>query len=208
MLGHNKRLERKLKEHGGERAWATVLESNKEWASTGGANVSPGQAGSITIHQQLKLRVEPDGEAPFECTVKQVFNDSYGWHIPQEGYSVTVIYDPKDHSKLVIDLEAMPVAPGVDRDEAVARHQRAMARIQDPEARQQQIEAMKAKAAAQAQGASAMQEMLAKAFTQAQGASAGRDVADQLTKLADLRDRGALTDSEFEMQKAKILGAN
>jgi hypothetical protein len=30
-------------------------------------------------------------------------------------------------------------------------------------------------------------------------------VADELTKLADLRDRGALTDAEFEAQKAKLL---
>jgi len=87
MLGHNKRLEGKLRERGGIRAWATVLESKKEWASTGGVNVAPGQAGSMTSHQQLKLRVEPEGETPFESTVKQVFNDSYGWHIPQEGYS-------------------------------------------------------------------------------------------------------------------------
>jgi hypothetical protein len=32
------------------------------------------------------------------------------------------------------------------------------------------------------------------------------DVADQLTKLADLRDRGVLTDAEFETQKKKLLG--
>jgi hypothetical protein len=31
------------------------------------------------------------------------------------------------------------------------------------------------------------------------------DVPDQLTKLADLRDRGALTQAEFEAQKAKLL---
>lgn len=32
------------------------------------------------------------------------------------------------------------------------------------------------------------------------------DVADELTKLADLRDRGALTDAEFEAQEANLLG--
>jgi hypothetical protein len=31
------------------------------------------------------------------------------------------------------------------------------------------------------------------------------DVVDLLTKLADLHDRGALTDAEFEAQKAKLL---
>lgn len=32
------------------------------------------------------------------------------------------------------------------------------------------------------------------------------DVVEQLTKLADLKDRGVLTDEEFAAQKAKLLG--
>ena len=160
----------------------------------------PRPSREITIHQELKLRVEPDGELPFEVTVKQVFNDSYGWHIPQEGYSVAVLYDPKDHSKVVLDLEAMPVA------EAVARHEKVMARMRDPEARRQQVEEMKAKAAAQAESAAAIQETMSTAFSQAPGGAPGTEVADQLSKLADLRNRGVLTDAEFEVQKAKLLG--
>ncbi len=39
------------------------------------------------------------------------------------------------------------------------------------------------------------------------GAAAGpAATADALTKLADLRDRGALTDDEFQAQKDKLLG--
>jgi uncharacterized phage protein gp47/JayE len=34
----------------------------------------------------------------------------------------------------------------------------------------------------------------------------GEDPPDRLSKLADLRDRGALTDAEFEAQKKKLLG--
>jgi hypothetical protein len=204
MFGRNKRLERKLKEQGGKQAWATVLESKKQGASTGGFNVTPGQAGSITIHRELRLRVEPGGEAPFETTVKQVFNDSHGWHIPEEGWSVTVTYDPNDHSKVVIDLDKMPVRPGVDRDETIARHERAVARMKDPAARRQQIEDIRAQAA-QAQSASALQEMVAKAVSGPQQAAPKAYIAEQLTKLADLRDRGILSDAEFEAQKAKIL---
>jgi hypothetical protein len=33
------------------------------------------------------------------------------------------------------------------------------------------------------------------------------DVADELTKLADLRDRGVLTQAEFDAQKGKLLGS-
>ena len=33
------------------------------------------------------------------------------------------------------------------------------------------------------------------------------DTADQLSKLADLKSQGVLTDAEFEAQKAKILAS-
>jgi hypothetical protein len=36
--------------------------------------------------------------------------------------------------------------------------------------------------------------------------SAGQSDVDQLTKLADLHEQGALTDDEFAAQKAKIIG--
>jgi len=34
----------------------------------------------------------------------------------------------------------------------------------------------------------------------------GGSTADELSKLADLRDRGVITDTEFQAQKAKLLG--
>jgi hypothetical protein len=37
-------------------------------------------------------------------------------------------------------------------------------------------------------------------------AAAGPDPIEQLTQLAALKDSGALTDAEFEAEKAKILG--
>jgi hypothetical protein len=38
-----------------------------------------------------------------------------------------------------------------------------------------------------------------------QDAAGSGSSADQLTKLADLRDRGVITAEEFEQQKAKVL---
>jgi Kef-type K+ transport system membrane component KefB len=38
-------------------------------------------------------------------------------------------------------------------------------------------------------------------------ATAGSDTADQLSKLADLKSQGVITDAEFETQKAKILAS-
>jgi hypothetical protein len=51
-------------------------------------------------------------------------------------------------------------------------------------------------------GGQRLDEMMA----QAGGAQAAADPTEQLARLADLHDRGALTDEEFAAQKAKILG--
>ena len=205
MLGHNERLVRELNEHGGKHAWATVLESKQQWSSTGGWNKVPGQAGSFTIHQKLKLHVEPEGEPPFETTVEQVFNDTHGAHIPQEGWSVTVIYDPNNHSKVAIDLDGQFVRPGRDRDEAVARAEMA-ARMRDPDARRQLVEERRAQAAERVQRT--IQEIMATSAPGSQGTEQPKpDPVEQLSKLADLRDRGVLTEAEFQAQKARILAA-
>ena len=42
-------------------------------------------------------------------------------------------------------------------------------------------------------------------YVQQTAADAPASTADQLTKLADLRDRGVISNDEFERQKAKIL---
>jgi hypothetical protein len=44
------------------------------------------------------------------------------------------------------------------------------------------------------------------AFAQYVQESAGSTSADQLHKLAELKEKGVLTDAEFDAQKAKILG--
>jgi len=43
--------------------------------------------------------------------------------------------------------------------------------------------------------------------TYVQDAAGSQNTADQLTKLADLRDRGVITAAEFEREKAKVLAA-
>ena len=49
---------------------------------------------------------------------------------------------------------------------------------------------------------------LAAAFGGGSGQPGSSDPLDQLQKLADLHDRGALTDEEFAAAKAKLLGEN
>jgi ABC-type multidrug transport system fused ATPase/permease subunit len=45
-------------------------------------------------------------------------------------------------------------------------------------------------------------------YVQQAAASSPASTADQLTKLADLRDRGVISAEEFEREKAKILGSS
>ena len=62
---------------------------------------------------------------------------------------------------------------------------------------------MHERAARQAQ----QQDAEARAYIQQAAASSPASSADQLTKLADLRDRGVVSAEEFEREKAKILAA-
>lgn len=49
------------------------------------------------------------------------------------------------------------------------------------------------------------QESQFRAYVQDAAASGGSNVADQLHKLAELRDRGVLSEEEFASQKARLL---
>ena len=60
---------------------------------------------------------------------------------------------------------------------------------------------MQERAAKQAQ----QQDEEARAYIQQAAASSPASTADQLAKLADLRDRGVITAEEFEREKAKVL---
>ncbi len=60
---------------------------------------------------------------------------------------------------------------------------------------------MHERAARQAQ----QQDAEARAYIQQAAGSSAASSADQLTKLADLRDRGVVSAAEFEREKAKVL---
>ncbi len=58
----------------------------------------------------------------------------------------------------------------------------------------------------EARDAAQQQQAFDEAVRQAAG-SPGNSTADQLSKLADLKSQGVLTDAEFEAQKSKILAS-
>jgi hypothetical protein len=75
------------------------------------------------------------------------------------------------------------------------------------EASQKVIEVLSANAPAPGANVMIGGQSVADMMAQAQGAAPAADPTEQLTKLADLHERGVLSDDEFAAQKAKILGA-
>jgi Short C-terminal domain len=163
MFGNKKGLISKLHEQGGVVAEATIIDAGTLYTSDSHTNSADVYAPGSTHHCEVTLKVEPEGQPPFEATFKQAFPD----HIPHPGQRAKVIYDPNKRSKIAILDDTMSWGKGPVKKIMVGPDQ------------------------------------LAKLF--AGGGAATPDVADQLTKLADLRDRGVLSQPEFEAQKAKLL---
>jgi len=198
VFGHKKGLANKLIGEGGTVAWATVLEGKEKWASASGTNTY--MPNKITDHMRLKLRVEPDGEPPFEAEFSQAFSGN----VPFTGWQCKVVYDPRDRTRIAV-IEDSVTPPGLTHeqaDRATAKRAEVMDAVNSGHLAEY-IEAQKAKAlSGQLGGTVIVDGKLVSGGNQPQPS-----VVDQLAKLADLRDRGALTDAEFEAQKAKLLAS-
>jgi hypothetical protein len=90
----NTQLRERLEHGGGQRAWAVVLDYKSRYQTGRYAVVPVNQID----HATLTLRVEPEGDAPFETTVRATF----ARHAPHKNGSIGVIFDPSDHSKLAV----------------------------------------------------------------------------------------------------------
>jgi hypothetical protein len=194
MFGHQSR-EEKLRAKGGVLAWATVVEESTRFTS--GSNHENGRyIVGTSRNVTLLLQVEPEGQPPFEVKLRQTFKH----HQPGKGWRVQVIYDPADPADLAV-IEEQIIPPGITPEQ----HARSQAHRAEARAAMESghfaeyIEKRKAEALA-SPGTSIV--------LGAGGAvsNAVPNVADQLERLADLRDRGVLTDPEFAAQKAKLLG--
>jgi hypothetical protein len=203
MFGNRKGLERQLREQGGKEAWATVLEAKDRWQSS----MQTLSSRSVTDHVRVKLRVEPDDEPAFEAT----FNQAFSGAVPFTGWQCKVLYDPNDHSKIAVqDGRVFP--PGIDHDKlerSAARREEMMAAARSGHIAEY-VEEMKAKAMRGELAGTVIVDGKVVAGDQVVQPAAPQpqaDIADELTKLAGLHDRGVLTDEEFEKLKQKLLGA-
>jgi Short C-terminal domain len=270
MLGHHPLRAHELSKKG-RRAFAKVIESERtHYAETLG---NPAIVGDTDILWKLVLRVEPDGEPPFEVKVDELFPQLWS---PSAGSMFPVLYDPADHSKVMVDrseeatrlLEEFQhkqmVDAQVDRmrargqgmwadryqavEDSLAQFRRDEDPSADPDDRARQWAEQKAKMKSIMAGDAEERvrqirdlqrtdnlssdpaqraEQLAQRREQikqlasglgapapsglgAPAASVGAldpaATADALTKLADLRDRGVLTEDEFQAQKKRLLG--
>jgi putative oligomerization/nucleic acid binding protein len=144
----------------------------------------------------LTFQIAPHGEPEFtahkDVTVSRV-------QIPQVGQSFPVWYDPADHSKFAYAMpDSADARSAIERDpERVARvlHDlTARAGAGTPVAPEDFERALAGIARAPDQGARTEHDR-----------EEEEDPLDRLKKLTELRDAGALTPTEFEVQKAKIL---
>ncbi len=171
---------------------------------------------------KLTLQVTPDGDVPFEATKKVTVSRIA---IPRIGDSLWVRYDPADPSAVEFDE-----AKNAEASSAIAINPGAVsvtggATVIDarnvPGLRDEFLRAVADTQSGNPAGQAEMQDAIAKAMsagtamTGAAGAAgaagavsaAEEDPLDRIKKLNDLRLSGALTDAEFEGQKAKILGS-
>ena len=137
-----------------------------------------------------------------------------------EGDMIPVRYDAKDHSHFVIDF---PLIEGRQKERQAQSQAAAQARVETQLARANQpggsadgqvgasipglgtfdsADDLKSKLLELATQGRASVIDLSGSAGQSQSAS---DPVERLTKLADLKERGMLTDAEFEAEKAKIL---
>jgi hypothetical protein len=128
MLGHHPLLERKLRKSG-RRAFATVLESDRTmYTETFGNDAL---VSNTRVLWKLKLSVASDGEPPFETDADVLLPQTWS---PSSGTRFPVLYDPGDHSKVVIDQSDEGddlLDEELDRSRVEARVARMRARGQD-----------------------------------------------------------------------------
>src|SRR3954447_15848765 len=188
MLGKpSKRLKKQLEENG-KRANATVVEiAEKGMAVTRGAE---GVISNTELALKAHLKVQPDDEPEFEVKKRFSFPQLA---VPSAGQTVPVVYDPQDHDKIVVDYS--PEAQQSAAFEQAGIDPNQIGQLME------QAQQLRAQAAGMQGGMGQMPGMTPPAPAQPQV-----DPVEQLEKLAKLKESGALTQSEFEAEKAKILG--
>jgi len=211
VFGSAERLEQKLREGGGKTAPAQVTAAKKGKFAISTGNDAAQQVASAHVNWKLTLQVTPDNETSFAAEVTEPYPELGSG--PALGDTVGVLYDPDDHSKVVIDHSSEGQATEV-LSHISDGTQAAMEQLGGESAHDMMKEAIDNPAEFRQEMQARANQMSANAMASAGTGGPPRfgpppvakpDPADEIAKLADLRDRGALTQEEFEAQKKKVL---
>lgn len=196
----------------GIRAFADVLAAEQSAVSVTIGN--PNLIDNTEIRWKLRLRVTPDTEPPFDASVTALLPQLTR---PRPGMRLAVIYDPKDHGHIQVDRTAAAPADAAIDAVTAARPDLAGAQVMgmpmadvirqaiaDPTAFREEM--MRRGAEMQQHALGAAMAAQAAARPSAEPSPEGADPIERLERLAALKDRGVLTDDEFEQQKRRILG--
>jgi hypothetical protein len=177
---------------------AEVIEAERTgWAVTRG---NDGIASNTTVRWKFRVMVRPEGEPAFEVRFKAAIDQ---FAEPHTGSVIMVRYETADHSKVYYEAPsgidgalAMLDAkrPGLSQTAVLGSSLGDLMRsaISDPKGLREQIQGMSAH---HIPGVIMPQSNI------------DQDPVSQLERLVALRDRGVLSNEEFELQKARILGA-
>jgi Short C-terminal domain len=213
----------------GATARAVVTEAKCEGGYSGRAGTSP-----VVYHLKLRVQFDDGSVADTACKVGNSFVGSDEFF--STGDIIPVRYDPNDRSQVEVDLAALGAEKEARREKldaaAIARGEAALAgknasgaegesgfadqaaafRSQAAAFRERTAEPLPSFSAILQAKQSGNQAEIERLKAQLAGrivqsaSSAGDDRLSRLQKLADLHERGALTDQEFAAEKAKILG--
>jgi hypothetical protein len=195
--------------------WPGEEKRQKLWsegAQTGGVVVKLWWHSRLQGTYGIEFRVKfPDGST---ADVKERFLDASNQGYVSEGDVVPVRYDPSDYSKVRLDVPALE-APLKDAKTAqAARVDEALTRLSEPgagtggeaggEGLTPMAKGMEVKAQLDRMAATNTGSVVN--LLSGSPGRPGSDPEDRLAKLADLKERGVLSDGEFVAAKAKILG--
>lgn len=187
----------------GVRAYAEVLAAEQTPLSVTIGN--PNLLNNTEIRWHIHLRVLPESDPPFDASVHALLPQL---NQPRPGTRVAVLYDPKDHSR--VELDAQPASTAESAIDAItgARPDLAGAQVMGMPMtdmiRQAIADPNGFRAQMMQRGAEMQQQAMA--AMQAAQTQAANDPVDRLERLAALKDRGLITDEEFDQQKRRILG--
>lgn len=163
------------------------------------------------INYRVTIRVKfPDG-------LTTEFKKWLDWHEVGQLYQGSVVpvrYDPSDHSKVVLDVPALEERHARADAAGKAQLDAQFARLGEPGSGTGGGPGVQALAGPgnlgdlKAQLLQTAAENPASVVNLSSGSPGrpGSDPEDRLAKLADLKERGVLSDEEFAAEKAKILG--